>query len=445
MAAAALLIAGLAPTAAHATTGSSLWTATYQGTGGDSRGQAIAASPDGSMVYVTGISGGSGEAENYETIAYNAATGAKAWAASYSAEVSGNDADAVAVSPDGTEVFVTGSSANSSRGIDYATVAYNAHTGAQLWATRSKGKHGFNTAESIAVNGSDVFVTGYSSGPGDKEAGYATVAYDDSTGAQLWTATYAPAGSVSFAQSVTATSSTVIVTGYSEPGSSLEAATVAYSASSGAQLWVKTGKNGSVGDAAGVSPDGSTAYVFGGVTGAGNVSAFVTTAYNTATGAQRWTARYNGPTTDGTEPLDQYLKVSPDGSQVFVTGSVPEPGPDSNDAYATVAYNASTGARQWAAVYTGGQDENFPSAIAVSRDGGTVYVTGASRLSSTFYNYGTVAYAAGTGTMAWEHDFGSPSHGSQPTGLAATSSGVVVSGASPYQGHAVWATVAYAG
>ena len=69
-----------------------------------------------------------------------------------------SEAAEVAVSPNGSTVFVTGTSLSTTRGNDYATIAYNAVTGAQRW-----GKHattaleGGNYAHAVAVssNGED--------------------------------------------------------------------------------------------------------------------------------------------------------------------------------------------------------------------------------------------------------------------------------------------------
>ena len=64
-------------------------------------------------------------------------------------------------------------------------------------------------------------------------------------------------------------------------------------------------------------------------------------AYDAATGAKVWVSRYDGPATATTSATA--LGVSPDGSTVFVTGS--SDGSNDSADYATVAYDAATGAR----------------------------------------------------------------------------------------------------
>ena len=75
---------------------------------------------------------------------------------------------------------MAGNSTGSTSHADYATVVYNASTGAQLWATRYNGpSNGYDVAYAIGVNpeGSKVFVTG-STRPGRRgDNDYATVAY----------------------------------------------------------------------------------------------------------------------------------------------------------------------------------------------------------------------------------------------------------------------------
>jgi len=87
---------------------------------------------------------------------------------SYNGPSHGFDAaTATVASPDGRVVFVTGSSAGANNTDDYATVAYNSATGAQLWVSRCNGPGGQTDipfAIGISPNGRAVYVTGYSGG-----------------------------------------------------------------------------------------------------------------------------------------------------------------------------------------------------------------------------------------------------------------------------------------
>ena len=79
-------------------------------------------SPDGSTVYVTGSSVGA-----YMTIAYSTVTGSMRWLRRYNAPGEHTDrAGDIVVSPDGTTVFVTGYSWDSIYDIDAITTAYDA-------------------------------------------------------------------------------------------------------------------------------------------------------------------------------------------------------------------------------------------------------------------------------------------------------------------------------
>ena len=369
--------------------GTQLWVKRYNGPG--SYATSVAVGPGGGTVYVTGTSYGSASGGDYVTVAYNAATGAQRWVKRYNGPASQNDwAQSMALSPGGGTVFVTGYSVASIRlGGDYATVAYNAATGAQRWVKRYNGPAKFSdNARSVAVSptGATVYVTGGSCNDrNESSADYVTVAYNAATGAQRWVKRYnGPAnGGIDGASSVAVSprGSTVYVTGTSESASGTDYATVAYNAATGAQQWVRRYADGDARSMA-VSPGGETVYVTGNSYGSAPGGGYATVAYNAATGAQRWVKRYNG----GDEARS--VAVSPGGETVFVTGT-------SGSDYATVAYNAATGAQLWVKRYNGpGNLDDQPSSVAVSPDGAKVFVTGGSEKSGGYFDqYVTIAYS----------------------------------------------------
>ena len=316
--------------------GSQLWVQRYNGPGNSfDAATSVAVSPGGSRVFVTGTSQGTRSGQDYATVAYSAATGARLWTARYNGPGNGTDtANSMAVSPGGSQVFVTGASQGTRSGQDYATVAYSAATGARLWAARYNGPgNGSDAASSVAVSpgGSRVFVTGESQGT-RSGPDYATVAYSAATGVRLWTARYNGPGNGSDEASSVAVSpggGRVFVTGESRGArSGQDYATVAYSAATGARLWVTRYNGPAIYDDAArsvaVGPRGSTVYVTG-----GSNPGSATLAYSAATGAQLWLARHS-------DMLLAAVAVSPGGSRVYVTGLT---GPFPND-YATAAHRA---------------------------------------------------------------------------------------------------------
>jgi hypothetical protein len=86
-------------TALTAASGGALWTRTYGTSAGNTVESSTAIAPDGSRVYVTGY-----VPAGYLALAYDAGTGAKLWQRDYP----NGEAYAVAADPDGSSVFVTG-------------------------------------------------------------------------------------------------------------------------------------------------------------------------------------------------------------------------------------------------------------------------------------------------------------------------------------------------
>jgi WD40 repeat protein len=427
-----------AGTATADTPGTQLWVQRYVGEGfGDDEGWAVAVSPDGAKVFVTGDSRG-----GMATIAYSASTGAQLWVTRAS-----GIATSMAVSPDGHIVFVTGGSTGGGAGDDYATRAYSSATGAPLWTVRYNGpSSGGDVASKVAVSpdGRTVFVTGTSEG-GTSGRDYATVAYRASTGARLWVRRYnGPGDGIDATGSVAVSPGgrRIFVTGSSwgGPGARLDYATVAYSAATGARLWVKRYAGPGGGDSAGsvaVSPSGTTVFVTGKSRAASSGRDYATVAYRASTGMQLWAARLVSPSAQATA-------VSSAGNTVFVTGT-------SRGNYATVAYRSSTGDQMWERSYNGpAKSRDEAGSLAVSRGGRVVYVAGTSVGTGTDRDYATVAYSGTTGARLWVQRYNSPYNGPDFAMSVAVSPGgamVVVTGASQgaEPGQSNYATVAYRG
>ena len=410
----AMLVSLAAVPHAEATAGAEDWIARFPGPGysvDDVGG--IAVSPDGSHLFVTGSAAHFNGAA-IQTVAYDAA-GTELWSAHFRGTGPYEDAAAgIAVSPDGTKVFVAGTSSTDTTKRDYITLAYDAATGTRIWKKRYSSDFGlsFDVAAAVGVSpdGSTVFVTGAAGGPAEPD--YVTVAYDAATGLQRWTARYAgPFRDYARTLSVSPDGSAVFVSGFGvNSGSGLDIETIAYAAGTGAELW-KARYDGPIShedqaNAMAVSPDGASVYVAGFSDGVNRKRDFVTVAYKTSNGVQRWARRYNGPG-DWNDNI-KAMAVSPDGSRIFVTGY--RTGNGGRD-FETIAYNAA-GGRLWLRAYDGpANNDDQAAAIGVSPDGAQVFVTGVQRTSSYAPQWATLAYRAGSGERLWESflDGGKPS------------------------------------
>lgn len=409
-----------------------IWVASYDGPASiDDRPLDMDVAPDGGRVYVTGQSAGA--SLDYATVAYDPATGAQVWEARYDAGAY-EYASALTVSPGGGRVYVTGRSKGSDdNGIfDYATVAYDAETGAEIWVARYDGpEHGADSAATVETSpdGSRLYVTGWSLGANDAND-FATVAYDAATGAELWVTRYdGPSAEAdeAFGLAVGPEGTRIYVTGRTKrPGSDRDYATIAYNATTGAPVWVSfftsPGERHESPATVRVSPNGARVYVTGGATYSGTGRDFITVAYDALTGDQVWAVRYDGPKSE--TDTARALVLSPDGSTLYVSGRSiwfkrngdssalqPDECPwcphirAGTWDYATVAYDASTGAQLWVARLHEGKDADSSPSLAVAPDGSRLYLAG---IRGTYPytgreadDYVTVSYNAATGAKVW--------------------------------------------
>lgn len=398
------------------------WVALYNGPGND-WDEALALTVDGSNnIYVTGGSQGSGSQNDFATIKFSPA-GTVEWTARYNGPANGNDeARAIAVDNSGN-VYVTGYS-DGSGSYDYATVKYNV-SGNEEWAARFNGTaNSDDGTTSIAVdNSGNVYVTGYSTGL-MSDYDYVTIKYN-SAGSEQWHAVYnGPGNYFDYACSVAVDDSgNVYVAGWSAGLSGFnDYAAIKYDAD-GVQKWVSRyhGPAAEGDDAAydmAIDCEGCM-YVTGGSISETGDRDYLTVKYDQS-GTEEWTARYDGSTND----FDVALALAVDCSgNVYVTGK--SAGVNSSLDYLTIKYNSS-GAEDWTARYNGpANSEDGASAIIVDNTG-NIYVAGISSGLNSGFDYTAVKYTP-SGTEEWVSRFDGEDNGDDWfTGIALDGSDNVI-------------------
>jgi PQQ-like domain len=400
------ILAAWLPTPAHAAPGDRgvIWASRYPA--GDrlyTFATAEGMSPDGSLVFVTGAGPGLGPrhdgSKDFVTVAYDTATGARQWVARFAGPTQRKDIPlAMKVSPDGSRVFLTGFTQDGPGGMsrfDYATVAYDAGTGRQLWVATYDGPgYGDDRSEAIDVSadGARVFVTGSSQGVVGSHSDMATVAYNAWTGTQLWAARYDdPAHGYDSGEKVAASpdGSTVYVTGdRSAPSGLAGEVTLAYSAAAGRRRWIRVATGRTLGFGSQfitVRSDGSLVFVAGAQFRANQIPTIVARDAERR-GAVAWVARLPKIVNAGTTSI----ATSPDGSRVFLSAVN-----DSSGRVTIAAFDAASGARIWTSSARFGY-VNLTTGLTLAADGSKLFVCGTDASA-----LGVAAFDPASGARLW--------------------------------------------
>jgi hypothetical protein len=334
------------------------WTHRFNGIGnGNDYGRAIAIDSDG-YVYVTGESTNDDNYDfDYLTIKYDPDNCETLWVKRYDGGFSGDDMPkGITVNSEG--VYVTGYSEGDTTDYDYATIAYDPTTGTELWPSVARYNYNYGSvfyrydaAYDIALDSDGyIYVTGESDyGYSALNRDYATIKYNPANGDTVWTARY----------------------DYDPPGDAIPNNDMAYSIA--------------IDEVDNIYVTGESADEYG-------IPDYATIKYDPVHGHTVWTARYNGT---GIGP-DSASAIAVNSTGVYVTGKSWN-GTDYD--YATVKYDPD-GTEDWVSSYNGpgnGDDEAYD--IAVNNAG--VYVTGKSEGEDTGFDYATIGYDSYDGGTLW--------------------------------------------
>ena len=353
-------------TVAYSTaTGAQMWADAYPPHLGGGPGLEIAVSPDGAQVY-TGLGN--------VTIAYAASTGRQLWV-SHSKNV---NVLGLAASPDGTTVYEAGGFRVPGRGSYMAVIAYDAASGRQRWL-RVYNRVGTGTAVAVAVSpdGSTVYVAGEAAARLSSSFSLFSllvVAYT-ATGTLKWATRYANrytgghyAGGAFAGPIVLGPGGNALyVVGHvSSKAGHQVAATFAFRAATGECLWMDPDRARGWGGKVAVTPDARTVIFVGNRTG--DDAGYAITSYDASNGATRWARRAAVP---GSSPIDANgLVIDPRGDTVYVSslgyGGV---------FYNIAAWSVARGTVLWTTRYAVAMGYS-PVAITESSDGARLYLTG---------------------------------------------------------------------
>jgi DNA-binding beta-propeller fold protein YncE len=363
----------------------------------------LAVAPDGSRVYALGFRRAEGTGYwHYETVAFDPETGDHLWERTYEGPAGLWDtACCMAVSPDGSRVFVTGTS-DTQEGTVSATVAYSATDGTRLWSRRFSLQRERESATAIAASpdGSTVVVAGTTlvTGPlGVTDKDIVTVGLSADDGSVLWSSRFAGTAERDdrpWDVVIGPASRRVVVVGTSRGAETFsDVRALAYTASTGVLMWTTgydgPGRSWDLGRVAVVSGDGRTVIVTG-YGGEGPAARdFLTLGLEAGSGRLSWTRRFEGPVVG----QDRALAVAPadEGATAVVTGWATTEGAFRGADFQTVAYSTA-GKQMWSATFDSTLDLDVDQACCVVASDGAVTAFVLGRAGLTDWTLTVVAY-----------------------------------------------------
>ena len=370
--------------------GSTLWTAQYNGS---ANGQDMATDlyiDASGNVYITGVV--TNDAVNFYsdiiTIKYNS-SGTQQWVSTFNGSGSTYDAGANVFEDGSGNVYVCGSSYNSSGNTDVTALKYNSSV-TQLWSRQFNGSGGLNDAgvRASIISGQLVVVGPSQTGTTTYTA--LTLSLNISTGAVI-SPTYSGSSgsSTNLVNDVVkdASGNIYIVGGTPVSGHGYDFTTIKLNSSMVVQWQVNYNGASSLDDvASGIEIDGSgNVYVTGYTTSSTQLKNMMTVKYNSS-GVQQWNVTYNDALNGDDEANAIVLDAS---NNVYITGYDKT---DINDMdYYTIKYNNS-GVQQWS-IRADGDAHLEDKATDIALDASSnIIVSGESQKANGTYEYKTIRY-----------------------------------------------------
>lgn len=375
--------------------GTELWSMRYSGPGdGYDDPQAVDMDPDGN-VYVIGSTTNSSGIDVFTTLSYSP-DGTERWVARFENQYDSIAKD-IAVDQAGN-IYVTGISATDSSYNDIVTVKYN-NDGSELWSQRFDGPESLpDEGRHIALDAEgNVYTLGrIMSMTGGENCDWVLIKYNGD-GVLLWSQIYGEPGADHWDQvnglAVDNAGCPVVAGTYFDTSAYYSCVIVKYN-SDGVQLWDATCVVGTSSRPQGIALDSSgDIYIAGSSYTAATKSDCLVIKYS-SDGQQQWIREYNGPG----DHYDYINDIAVDEyDNVFVTGDCNASAGDRD--FVTICYNTA-GDQEWIALHDAPGDWNDDVSKSITLDqAGNVIVGGYSFKMGTSWDFAVVKYISETGIV----------------------------------------------
>ncbi len=408
------------------------WTQRYDGSAGGSDYATDMAVDSAGNAYVTGYAKIAGKNYGFATVKYDPA-GNVVWTKTYNRQTTSYDY-AMAITLDASSnVIVAGYDYTEASGYDGTVVKYDS-AGNKLWVKlyNSSGTTDDRFYDVVTDSSGNIYLAGRINGDG-------LLMKYTSSGNLSWMKTYNGSGGGFDAlyKVAIAGDSNLYACGESEGTDTGQDCLIVKCSTGGSSLWKQTHNGETDGEdwLEAIALDAAENVY---VTGSAD-SNYITMKY-TPDGNSLWTSSYGG-TASGWD--EAYAITLDSGGNVVVTGY--SDGSASGTDAATIKYNSQTGEQMWSARYNGaGNSTDYAEAITADSSG-NVYIHGRSFENMNSLDYLTICYNS-DGTEKWKRNYDGPALKTDmgsAIALYGTNSVYVTGSSMNASGHYDYATIKY--